>query len=424
MAALGGIHPCRRQHERDALRARHPHLRELHAQHARHLGDSGRAEAEPPAGARRSEPRHRTAGQGCADGACGGGGGRGRPADRGALRSGSRAERRRAVDVPQPVRPPHGGAAHHRARDRAEHLPRNRRAEGLGRVIPLTPAKPPAPVFERVAIVGFGLIGGSIGLAARARWPTSLVIAVDNKAVIEEAMRRGAADVGGDSLVMAGEADLVILAAPVLRNIALLRDLPEYLERPAIVTDVGSTKRAIVDAARGLPSHLTFVGGHPFAGAARGGFRFAQDALFNARPWFLTPADSVPGDAVQRLSDFIRELGGEPVVTSADAHDRLLAYLSHLPQLAASALMQVIGAAAGEDGVAFAGRGLSDTTRLASSPPDIWRDIASTNADEIGAALDVLIAQLQKLRGDLTAGNRLEEIFREAARWREKIPNP
>lgn len=291
-------------------------------------------------------------------------------------------------------------------------------------MIPLTPAKPPAPVFERVAIVGFGLIGGSIGLAARARWPTSLVIAVDNKAVIEEAMRRGAADVGGDSLVMAGEADLVILAAPVLRNIALLRDLPEYLERPAIVTDVGSTKRAIVDAARGLPSHLTFVGGHPFAGAARGGFRFAQDALFNARPWFLTPADSVPGDAVQRLSDFIRELGGEPVVTSADAHDRLLAYLSHLPQLAASALMQVIGAAAGEDGVAFAGRGLSDTTRLASSPPDIWRDIASTNADEIGAALDVLIAQLQKLRGDLTAGNRLEEIFREAARWREKIPNP
>ena len=106
------------------------------------------------------------------------------------------------------------------------------------------------------------------------------------------------------------------------------------------------------------------------------------------------------------------------------AHDRLLAYLSHLPQLAASALMQVIGAAAGEDGVAFAGRGLSDTTRLASSPPDIWRDIASTNADEIGAALDVLIAQLQELRGDLTAGNRLEEIFREAARWREKIPNP
>src|SRR5207249_3983210 len=219
-------------------------------------------------------------------------------------------------------------AAHHRARDRAEHLPRNRRAEGLGRVIPLTPAKPPAPVFERVAIVGFGLIGGSIGFAARARWPTSLVIAVDNKAVIEEAMRRGAADVGGDSLVMAGEADLVILAAPVLRNIALLRDLPEYLQRPAIVTDVGSTKRAIVGAARG------------------------------------------------------------------------------------------------EDGVALAGRGLSDTTRLASSPPDIWRDIASTNADQIGAALDVLIALLQELRGDLTVGNRLEEIFREAARWREKIPNP
>src|SRR5256886_16736468 len=105
-----------------------------------------------------------------------------------------------------------------------------------------------------------------MGLPARGRRPPALVSAVDNKPVIEEAMRRGAAAVGGVSLVMGGEADLVILAAPVLRNIALLRDLPEYLERPAIVTDVGSTKRAIVDAARGLPSHLTFVGGHPFAG--------------------------------------------------------------------------------------------------------------------------------------------------------------
>ena len=100
------------------------------------------------------------------------------------------------------------------------------------------------------------------------------------------------------------------------------------------------------------------------------------------------------------------------------AHDRLLAFLSHLPQLTASALMQVVGDAVGQDGLALAGRGLADTTRLASSPPDIWRDIAATNADEIGPALDALIALLQDLRRDLPDGDRLAEVFTDAARWR------
>jgi prephenate dehydrogenase len=115
---------------------------------------------------------------------------------------------------------------------------------------------------------------------------------------------------------------------------------------------------------------------------------------------------------------FIEALGAVPRVITADAHDRLLAFLSHLPQLTASALMQVVGEAVGEEGLALAGRGLADTTRLASSPPDIWRDIAATNADEIGSALDALIALLQELRSDLSDGDRLAEVFEEAARWR------
>ncbi len=101
------------------------------------------------------------------------------------------------------------------------------------------------------------------------------------------------------------------------------------------------------------------------------------------------------------------------------AHDRLLAFLSHLPQLTASALMQVVGEAVGADGLALAGRGLVDTTRLASSPAEIWKDIAATNADEIGRALDALIAVLQELRGDLRDGDRLTEVFEAAGRWRE-----
>src|SRR5262249_55226058 len=113
--------------------------------------------------------------------------------------------------------------------------------------------------------------------------------------------------------------------------------------------------------------------------------------------------------------------GAHPRVLEAAAHDRLVAFLSHLPQLTASALMQVVGDAVGEGGLELAGRGLVDTTRLASSPAEIWRDIANTNADEIRPALDTLIAVLEELRGDLTSGDRLAEIFEEAGRWRGKL---
>jgi prephenate dehydrogenase len=117
----------------------------------------------------------------------------------------------------------------------------------------------------------------------------------------------------------------------------------------------------------------------------------------------------------------VQALGAVPRVMGVQAHDRLLAFLSHLPQLTASALMQVVGDAVGQDGLALAGRGLADTTRLASSPPDIWRDIAATNADEIGPALDALIALLQDLRRDLPDGDKLADVFADAARWRATL---
>jgi prephenate dehydrogenase len=106
---------------------------------------------------------------------------------------------------------------------------------------------------------------------------------------------------------------------------------------------------------------------------------------------------------------------------NADVHDRLVATLSHLPQLTASALMYVVGEAVGGDGLALAGRGLADTTRLAASPADIWKDIAATNADQIGSALDALIAVLRDLRKDLENGDRIDEIFEAAGRWRGRL---
>lgn len=303
-----------------------------------------------------------------------------------------------------------------------------------GRPLPVSGAP---PVFEKIGIVGLGLIGGSIALACRQLWPKALVIGVDNKDVLETAMRRHAIDVAADDLIVLAEADVVILAAPVKTNIALLAELDENVRQPAVVTDTGSTKRGTVEAARSLPARFAFVGGHPLAGAAQGGLEHARADLFQGRPWILTSsasarpfdgraparpaADDVVDPATIKLTEFIQALGAVPRMMSVQAHDRMLAFLSHLPQLSASALMQVVGDAVGEEGLTLAGRGLADTTRLASSPPDIWRDIAATNADEIGPALDALIAVLQDLRRDLPDGDKLADIFTDAARWRSGI---
>jgi prephenate dehydrogenase len=276
------------------------------------------------------------------------------------------------------------------------------------------------PIFEKIGIVGLGLIGGSIALAARQIWPASLVIAVDNKDVLETAMRLHAIDVAADDPVVLAEVDIVILAAPIRQNIELLSELDEHVRQRAVVTDTGSTKRAIVAAARTLPPKLTFIGGHPLGGSAKGGLENARPDLFKGRPWLLTPMGDT-GDAFDKLTAFVKALGAVPRSIDAAAHDRVLAFLSHVPQLTASALMQVVGEAVGQDGLALAGRGLADTTRLASSPAEIWRDIAATNADEIGPALDELIAVLQDLRRDLPAGDRLADVFDGAAGWRRML---
>ncbi len=288
----------------------------------------------------------------------------------------------------------------------------------------IQPSRRPAgqpPIFPKIGIVGLGLIGGSIALAAREIWPASLVIAVDNKDVLETAMRLHAIDVAADNLIVLAEADLVILAAPVRQNLALLDELDEYVTQAAVVTDTGSTKRDIVQAARRLPPRLTFVGGHPLGGAAASGLDHARPDLFKGRPWLFTPAGDAGGEALDKLLAFTRALGAEPRVITPQAHDRMLAFLSHLPQMTASALMKVVGEAVGADGLALAGRGLIDTTRLAGSPAEIWKDIAATNADEIGPALDVLIELLQNVRKDLADGDAIAEIFDDAGRWRRTL---
>jgi len=295
----------------------------------------------------------------------------------------------------------------------------------VSKLLPMAGARgadAPDPPFQRIAIVGFGLIGASIALGVRRLWPSVLIVAVDRKDVIEAAMRAHAADVGADDLVVAADTELVVLAAPVLANIRLLAELAAHLPGEAVVTDVGSTKRETTAAARALPDRLTFIGGHPLAGAAVGGVESARADLFEGRPWILTPSSGARDTAQARVSAFVEALGARVHLMTPEAHDSLVAYLSHLPQLAASALMHLVGERTGADGLALAGRGLRDTTRLASSPPDIWRDISVSNADNISRAIDELVAILLRLKPEAgTSGDALQQTFHSAARWKRLL---
>ncbi len=277
------------------------------------------------------------------------------------------------------------------------------------------------PIFPKVAVVGLGLVGGSIALATRKTWPSGLVIGIDRPRVLEQAVARQAIDVGASDLGIAAEADLVILAAPVEQNRALLDELDGAVVTPAVITDVGSTKRHVVEAARRLPSRFTFVGGHPLAGAARGGLSRARADLFEGRPWIFTPVDPPPVAAVERLAAFARALGASPRTMTAEEHDRVLAYLSHLPQVAVSALMTVVGRVVGTEGLELTGQGLLDTTRLAASPSSVWVDICATNDDELGNALDALIETLTRVRQNLSTRGVVEELFEDANRWRAEL---
>lgn len=253
------------------------------------------------------------------------------------------------------------------------------------------------------------------------------IAGVDRPSVLAHAQASGAIDRTLASIGDAADADLIVLAAPVRQNVALLGDVAAAFGRPAgsapppLVTDVGGTKRDIVAAAASLPPHLTFIGGHPIGGAERGGFGFARPDLFTGRPWILTPTPETPAPAIERLSRFVEAFGARPHHVPAAEHDRLMAVVSHLPQLTASALMQVIGAAAGPEGLRLAGRGLIDSTRLASSPAGVWTEICGVNADAIAPALDALIARLTELRRGLATGDAIETTFAQAARWRSEL---
>lgn len=256
----------------------------------------------------------------------------------------------------------------------------------------------------RLAIVGPGLIGTSVALAARRAWTDLDVVLLGE----------------GDALGAAERADVVLLAAPVDAIVSLIRSQSHTLAAPLIL-DTGSTKRAIVAAAAeaGL---ATFVGGHPMAGAAVSGPSLARADLFDGKPWFLVPGHAA-ADAVARASAFVTALGAAPVLCPDDGteHDRIMAAVSHLPQLVASALMAVVGHAAGESGLRWAGGGLRDTTRLASSDPTVWHSVLASNADELAPLVLRLSDDLRTLAGRLEDPAAITRLFDTAARYRRSL---
>jgi len=270
--------------------------------------------------------------------------------------------------------------------------------------------------FDRLVIAGLGLIGGSVALAAKRAYPELRLAGWDDNDVLDRALDQGVVD-DVCRPAEAGGGDLVVLAAPPHASLFLIDSIPASQEGP-VVTDVVSVKRVVTEAA--AARRLTFVGGHPMAGSEQSGLAAARADLFVGRPWFLV--DTGAGDAVNdAVEAFVNGLGARAEWIEADEHDRLMAALSHLPQVAASSLMAVAGRLAGESNLDLAGNGLRDTTRLAASRADLWGEIAAANAPELSRALTLLIDELARARDALDATNSLEQFFLTARRWRSKL---
>lgn len=262
-----------------------------------------------------------------------------------------------------------------------------------------------------VAIVGTGLIGSSFGLALRRAGFAGRILGVSSERSIGAAIECKAIDEGATLESAAAQADLVYLSQTISAIIDTLPRLAACLKPGALVTDAGSTKRTIVQAA--APLGDAFIGGHPMAGKASRGAAGAEASLFDGRPYILTPSSPEQMDdrRVRSLAQWIERAGARLVILTAAEHDRLVARASHLPQLLSTSLASTLEQSAGPDAIAsVSGPGLRDMTRLALSSHDIWKDILATNGDEIAAALALIEHRLADLRHGLD-GPAAEEAF-------------
>jgi prephenate dehydrogenase len=254
-----------------------------------------------------------------------------------------------------------------------------------------------------IAIWGVGLIGGSLGMGWRAVAPRLRILGVDRPAVLDRAVARGAIDLPATPDQAIEVAQLHVLAAPVGVILQLADEIGARLPPGAVVTDVGSTKARIVERwNQRLAPGASFVGGHPMFGREIAGIDAADPGLVQGAYWFLTPGPRSAPAAVGLVQRVVGLLRPRLVLCDPAEHDDWVAQVSHLPQAVASALAASV---AGAPALRYAGRGFTDTTRLAASPADIWTDIFRTNRSAVLAALDAFQGALQELRSAIESGD-------------------
>jgi prephenate dehydrogenase len=278
--------------------------------------------------------------------------------------------------------------------------------------------------FQRIAVVGVGLIGGSLVKSLRRALPDCELTGVDFHEVLEQAQDNlDAAFLPENLAETLNDADLVFLATPVGVILRLLPEVAAAVRPGAIVTDVGSTKNLIVEqAAKYFSGERYFIGGHPLAGSEKGGWENANAHLFENAAYVLTPASNPPAHSLESLANLLQAFGARVIILDPEEHDRLVAEVSHLPQLLAVALTNFITRHGEEHEIRLqlAAGGFRDMTRLAASPFSIWQDILNSNRANVNHSLQEFIAALQQLARDLDNDN-LEAGFRRANQLRQLI---
>jgi prephenate dehydrogenase len=260
----------------------------------------------------------------------------------------------------------------------------------------------------RVAVLGVGLIGGSIGLAARRRIGADVVGFDPSAETLERALELGAIDSAAVSAADAASgADAIFCAAPVAALPALVGEALAASNDDAVVTDVGSTKRTLLEELADADGSTRFIGGHPLAGAETAGVEGSREDLFEGARWYLTPTSRSEGLLFDRLHGLLAGIGARPQAIDAATHDREMAAISHLPHVLANVL--VSAASPGEETrerAAEVGRSFRDATRVAGANPAIWADIYSSNSEAIADEIQAAIERLGEAASLIRAGDR------------------
>ncbi len=287
---------------------------------------------------------------------------------------------------------------------------------GVGREGPL--------LFDRVAVIGVGLIGGSLALAGRRAGLIGEVVGVGRGAAnLADALDLGLVDRTTSDIAAIGPVDLVVIAVPVRSTVDIARALVPHLEPGAVVTDVGSVKgRVVEELAAVLPESCPFVGGHPIAGSEQTGARAARVDLFEGSVCVLTPVESTPVAALESLAALWRGVGARVEQMTPADHDRALAWTSHLGHALSYSLSHAVAESAG-DVLSFAGPSLRELTRMAGGSTAMWRDIFLTNDRAVLAAIDDFTGALAELRGAVERGDEdaIDELLDSGHALRRRL---